>query len=65
MREIHEGICDINQSTLKMKWLLCHVGFHWPTMIANHFRYYKGNEECQRFGNIQLVPTATKWPPFV
>jgi hypothetical protein len=27
-------------------------------MIADCFRYYKGCEECQKFENIQLVPTA-------
>jgi hypothetical protein len=27
-------------------------------MIADCFRYYKSCEECQKFRNIQLVPTA-------
>jgi hypothetical protein len=35
------------------------AGFYWPTMMADCFRYYKGCEECQRFGNIQLVPAAS------
>jgi len=62
MGEVHEGICGTHQSAPKMKWLLRQAGFYWPTMMANCFRYYKGCEECQRFGNIQLVPAAVLHP---
>ena len=31
-------------------------------MMADCFRYYKGCEECQRFGNVQLVPDALLHP---
>ena len=31
-------------------------------MMADCFRYYKGCEECQKFGNIQLVPAAMLHP---
>jgi hypothetical protein len=31
-------------------------------MIADCFRYYKGCEECQNFGNIQMVHAATLHP---
>ena len=31
-------------------------------MMADCFRYYKGYEECQKFRNIQLVPTAMLHP---
>ena len=30
--------------------------------MADCFRYYKGCEECQRFGNVQLVPAALLHP---
>jgi hypothetical protein len=62
MSEIHKGICGTHQSALKMKWLLRRAGFYWPTMIADCFRYYKGCEECQNFGNIKMVPAATLHP---
>jgi hypothetical protein len=62
MGEVHEGICGIHQSAPKMKWLLQRGGFYWPTMITNCFQYYKGCEECQKFGNIQLVPAAMMHP---
>jgi hypothetical protein len=58
MDEVHEGICGTHQSTRKMKRLLWSGGFYWPTMIADCFQYYKGCEECQKLGNIQLVPAA-------
>jgi hypothetical protein len=62
MGDVHEGICGTHQSIPKMKWLLQRGGFYWSTMIANCFRYYKGYEECQKFGNIQLVPAAMMHP---
>jgi len=60
--EVHEGICGTHQSTPKMKWLLRRAGFYWPSMISDCFRYYKGCEECPRFGDIQLVPAALLHP---
>jgi hypothetical protein len=51
-----------------MKWFLRRADFYWPTMMADYFWYYKGCEECQRFGNIQLVlaamlhPIIKPWP---
>ena len=62
MGEVHEGICGTHQSAPKMKWLLRRAGFYWPTMMANCFRYYKGCEECQQFGNVQLVPAVLLHP---
>jgi hypothetical protein len=50
--EVHEGICGTHQSTHKMKWLLRRAGFYWPTMLNNYFRYYKGCESCQKFGDV-------------
>ena len=62
MGEVHEGICVTHQPAPKMKWLLRRAGFYWPTMMADCFRYYKGCEECQRFGDIQLVPAVLLHP---
>jgi hypothetical protein len=31
-------------------------------MIADCFRYYKGCEECQKHGDVQLVPAALMHP---
>jgi hypothetical protein len=62
MGDVHGGICGTHQSAPKMKWLLHRASFYWRTMMTDCFRYYKGCEECQRFGNIQLVPTAMLHP---
>jgi hypothetical protein len=62
MREVHEGICGTHQSAHKMKWLLRHVGFYWPTMLNDCFRYYKGCESCQKFRDVQLAPAAMLHP---
>jgi hypothetical protein len=58
MAEVHEGICGTHQSAPKMKWLLRRSGFYWPNMIADCFKYYKGCQVCQKFGDLQLVPAA-------
>jgi hypothetical protein len=44
MGEVHEGICGTHQLAVKMKWLIHCVGFYWPTMLSNCFRYYRGCE---------------------
>jgi hypothetical protein len=62
MGEVHEGIYDTHQTAPKMKWLLRRDRFYWLTMIVDCFRYYKGCEECQKFGNVQLVPAAMMHP---
>ena len=31
-------------------------------MLSDCFRYFKGCEECQRFGDLQLVPAALMHP---
>jgi hypothetical protein len=62
MGEVHERICGTHQSAPKMKWLLHRASFYWPTMMADYFRCYKGCEECQRFGNVQLVSAAMLHP---
>src|SRR6185312_12375478 len=68
MGEVHDSICGTHQLAPKMKWLLRRAGFYWPNMMADCFRYYKGYEECQRFGDIQLEsvvllhPIIKPWP---
>jgi hypothetical protein len=52
MGEVYEGICAMHQSVLKMKWLLRRADFYWPTLMVDCFHYYKGYEECKKFGNI-------------
>ena len=59
LHDVHEGACRTHQSTHKMKWLIRWSGYHWPTMLEDCFKYYKGCQACQRFGKIQMVPAST------
>jgi hypothetical protein len=45
-----------------MKWLLRRAGYFWPTMLEDCLRYYKGCQDCQKFGAIQQVPASAMNP---
>jgi hypothetical protein len=62
MGEVHEGMCGTHQSAHKMKWMLWRAGFFWPTMVEECFKYFKGCEDCQRFGDVQLAPASALHP---
>ena len=62
MCEVHEGICGTHQSAHKMKWLLRRAGYFWPKMLEDCFGYYKGCQDCQKFGAIQRSPASAMNP---
>jgi hypothetical protein len=62
MGKVHEGICGTHQTTLKIKGILRRSGFYWPDMKVDCFKYYKGCQLCQKFGDLQLVPVAELHP---
>jgi hypothetical protein len=62
MSEVHDGICGAHQSAYRMKWVIRQAGCFWPTMLEDCFEYYKGCQDCQRFGNIQRVPALALNP---
>ena len=62
LHEVHEGTCGTHQSAHKMKWLISRLGYYWPTMLEDCFKYYKGCQACQRFGKIQIVPISVMNP---
>jgi hypothetical protein len=45
-----------------MKWVIKQAGCLWPTILEDCFEYYKGCQDCQRFGNIQRVPASALNP---
>jgi len=59
MGEIHEGVCGAHQSAFKMKWMIRRNGYYWPTILEDCFKYFKGCQGCQKFGNIQRAPVST------
>jgi hypothetical protein len=62
MSEVHDGLCGANQSAYRMKWVIRQVGCYWATMLEDWFEYYKGCQDCQKFGNIQIVPASALNP---
>ena len=44
------------------KWLIRRLGYYWPTILEDCFKYYKGCQACQRFGKIQIVPASMMNP---
>jgi ribonuclease HI len=62
LHEVHEGACATHQSAHKMKWLIRRLGYYWPTMLEDSFKYYKGCQACQRFEKIQMVPASVMNP---
>jgi hypothetical protein len=62
MSEVHKGIRGTHQSAHKIKWLLHRVGFYWSTILNDCFRYYKGCESCQKFGDVQLAHATMLHP---
>ena len=62
MGEVHEGICGAHQSTYKIKWIIRRTRYFWPTILEDCFEYYKGCQDCQRFGNVQRSPALAMNP---
>jgi len=62
MREIHEGVCGAHQSAFKMKWMIQRNGYYWLTILEDCFKYFKGCQGCQKFGNIQRAPASAMNP---
>jgi hypothetical protein len=62
MSEVHDGLCGAHQSSYRMKWVIKQTGCYWPTMLEHCFEYYKGYQDCQKFGNIQRVPASALNP---
>ena len=60
--EVHEGICGAHQSAYKTKWVIHRSRYFWPTILEEYFEYYKGCQDCQRFGNVQKLPASAMNP---
>jgi hypothetical protein len=52
MSEVHDGLCGAHQSAYRMKWVIRQARCFWPTMLEDCVEYYKGCQDCQKFGNI-------------
>jgi len=32
--------------------------YYWPTILEDCFKYFKGCQGCQQFGNVERAPTS-------
>ena len=62
MGEIHKGVYESHQSAYKMKWVIKRNRYFWPMMLEDCFTYYRGCQECQKFGSVQRVPASAMNP---
>ncbi|CAN6555140.1 unnamed protein product [Malus baccata var. baccata] len=58
MAEVHEGVCGVHQSGMKMRWLLRRYEYFWPDVEKDCKSYARGCEECLRHGPLQHVPSV-------
>jgi len=45
-----------------MKWMIRRNGYYWQTILEDCFKYFKGCQGCQKFGNIQRAPASAMNP---
>jgi hypothetical protein len=62
MGEIYEGVCGAHQSAFKMKCMMRRNGYYCLTILEDCFKYFKGCQGCQKFGNIQRAPASAMNP---
>jgi len=62
MGEIHEGVCGAHQLAFKMKWTIRRNVYYWPAILEYCFKYFKGCQGCQKFGNVQRAPASAMNP---
>jgi len=62
MGEIDEGVYGAHQSAFKIKCTIRRNGYYWPTILEDGFKYFKGCQACQKFGNVQRAPASAMNP---
>jgi hypothetical protein len=60
--EVHEGLCGVHQSTIKMRWMLRRAGLYWAAMLDDCVQYKKGCTTRQHFGDVLLAPVSLLQP---
>ena len=68
LEEIHEGVCGDYADPRSLVSKVIRIGYFWPTMQEDAVEFVKKCDKCQRFGNVQRLPTkrltmiASPWP---
>ena len=68
LEEIHEGVCGDHADPRSLVSKVIRIGYLWPTMQVDARELVKKCDKCQRFGNVQRLPTekltgiSSPWP---
>nr|XP_023889033.1 uncharacterized protein LOC112001099 [Quercus suber] len=68
MREVHEGICGDHAGPRSLVRKIMRTGYFCPTMQDDASMFIKRCDKCQRFGNVQSLPSekltmiTSPWP---
>ena len=68
LEEIHEWVCGDHAGPRSLVSKVIRTCYFWPTMQADAVELVKRCDKCQRFGNIQRLPTeklttiTSLWP---
>ena len=58
LKEIHEGICRDHAGLRSLVSKVIRTGYFWPTLQKDAKEFIKKCDKCQRFGNIQRIPSV-------
>ena len=68
LEEIHDRVCGDHTGPRSLVSKVIRTGYFWPTMRAYAVELVKRCDKCQRFGNVQRLPTekltaiTSPWP---
>ncbi|XP_075670112.1 uncharacterized protein LOC142639860 [Castanea sativa] len=68
LQEIHEGVCGNHSGPQSLVGKVVRARYFWPTMQKDAIQVVQRCVNCQRFGNVQHVPTkhltniSSPWP---
>ena len=62
LEEIHEGICRDHVGPRSLVSKIIRTGYFWPTMPKDANEFVKRCDKCQRFENVQRIPTKRLTP---
>ena len=68
LEEIHEGICRDHAGPRSLISKVIRTSYFWPTLQKDAKKFVKKCDKCQRFGNVQCIPSeklmtiASPWP---
>ena len=68
LKEIHKGVCEDHVGPRSLVSKVVKTSYFWPTIQVVARELVKKCDKCQRFGNVQRLPTeklttiASLWP---